>query len=71
MEHLSNHHEDHPNQHKNSHKPRNEMGHPVLSLMESQEFPNGKKAIVEQISPFEERNHPKELDFQSHKQRSK
>ena len=49
MEHLSNHHEDHPNQHKNSHKPRNEMGHPVLSLMESQEFPNGKKTIVEKF----------------------
>ena len=25
------------------------MGHPVLSLMESQEFPNGKKTIVEKF----------------------
>ena len=36
MEHLSNDNEDHPNQQKNSHKPRNETGHPVLSLLESQ-----------------------------------
>ena len=36
MEHLSNDHEDHPNQHENSHKLCNEMGHPVLSLLESQ-----------------------------------
>ena len=35
MEHLSNDHEDHPNQQENSHKPCNEMGHLVLSLMES------------------------------------
>ena len=32
MEHLSNDHEDHDHQHKNS----DEMGHPVLSLLESQ-----------------------------------
>ena len=36
MEHLSNDHEDHPNQHENSHKLCNEMGHPVLNLIESQ-----------------------------------
>ena len=36
MEHLSNDHEDHPNKHKNSLKPRDETGHPVLSLSESQ-----------------------------------
>ena len=36
MEHLSNDHEDHSNQHKNSHKLCNEMGHPILSLLESQ-----------------------------------
>ena len=36
MEHLSNDHEDHPNQHENSHKLCNEMGHPVMNLMESQ-----------------------------------
>ena len=33
---LSNDHEDHPNQHDNSHKPRDEMGYPILSLLESQ-----------------------------------
>ena len=36
MQHLSNDHEDHSNQHKNSHKPSNEMGYPVVNLMESQ-----------------------------------
>ena len=36
MEHLSNDHEDHPNQQENSHKPYDEMGYPVLSLLESQ-----------------------------------
>ena len=36
MEHLSNDHEDHPNQHKNCQKPHDELGHPVLNLLESQ-----------------------------------
>ena len=62
MEHLSNDHEDHPNQHKDSHKSRNELGHPVFSLLESHwkqattwsEFLNGVKAIVEQIIASEE-----------------
>ena len=36
MEHLSNDHKDQPNQHENSHKPRDETGHLVLSLLESQ-----------------------------------
>ena len=36
MEYLSNDHEDHPNQDENNHKPHNEMGYPVLSLLESQ-----------------------------------
>ena len=36
MEHLSNDHEDHPNQHENSHKLCDEMGHPVVNMMESQ-----------------------------------
>ena len=36
MEHLSNDHEDHPIQHKNSHKLCDEMGYPVVNLMESQ-----------------------------------
>ena len=62
MEHLSNDHEDHPNQHENSHKLCDEMGHPVVNLMESQwklrqqndqNFPMGK-AIVEQILALEE-----------------
>ena len=36
MEHLSNDHKDCPNQQENSHKLCDEMGHPILSLMESQ-----------------------------------
>ena len=36
MEHLSNDQEYHPNQHRNSHKLCDEMGHPVINLMESQ-----------------------------------
>ena len=36
MEHLSNDHEDHPNCHENTHKLSDEMGHPVVNLMESQ-----------------------------------
>ena len=36
MEHLSNDHENLPNQHKNSHKLRNETGHPVVKLLETQ-----------------------------------
>ena len=36
MEHLSNDHKDHLNRHESSYKPRNETGHPVLSLWESQ-----------------------------------
>ena len=36
MEHLSNDHRDHPNQHENRHKLRDETGHPVNNLMESQ-----------------------------------
>ena len=36
MEHLSNDHEDHPNKLKNSHKLCDELGHPVLSLLEGQ-----------------------------------
>ena len=65
MEHLSNEHEDHPKQHENSHKLCDETGYPVLSLLESQwklnqlttsEFPNGGKAIVEQILASVERN---------------
>ena len=36
MKHLSNDHEDHPNQLKNSHKLCDELGHPVLSLLEGQ-----------------------------------
>ena len=36
MEHLSNDHKDHLNQHENSHKLYHEMGHPILTLKESQ-----------------------------------
>ena len=58
MEHLLNDHKDHPNQHKNSHKLCDEMGLPVVNLMEN-EFPNGGKAIVEQILRSEEINKSK------------
>ena len=33
---ISNDHEEHPNQHKNSRKLFDEMGDPVVNLMESQ-----------------------------------
>ena len=36
MEHLTNDHEDHSSQHKNSYKQCDEMGHPVVNMMESQ-----------------------------------
>ena len=36
MEHLSNNNKDCPNQHVKIHKLGNEMGHPLLSLTESQ-----------------------------------
>ena len=36
MKRLSNDHKDHFNQHKNSNKLCDEMGHPVVNLMESQ-----------------------------------
>ena len=36
MEDLSSDHKDHPNQLENSHKLCNEMGYPVMSLLESQ-----------------------------------
>ena len=75
MEHPLNGHEDHPNQLKNSHKICDETGHVILSLLEKSmetetttylEFPNGGKAIVEQILVSEERNNPKELDCENH-----
>ena len=64
MEHLSNDQEGHSNQYENSYKVCNEMGHPVVNLMECQwklrqhesEFPNGGKAIVDQMLASEERN---------------
>ena len=59
MEHLSNDHEDGPNQYKNSHKLCNETGHPVVNMTTTSEFPNGGKAIVEQIRASEEINQSK------------
>ena len=56
-------HEDHTNQYENSHKLCNEMRHPVVKLMESEtatsEFPNGGKAVVEQILASQEINKSK------------
>ena len=72
MEHLSNDHEDHPNQHKNSHKLCDEMGHPIVNLMESrwklrqqhdQNFPMVGKPFVEQILVSEERNKYKRAEL--------
>ena len=66
MEHLSNDQEDHPNQQKNSNKLCDETWDPVLSLMEIcaetktwSEFPNGRKAIAQQILAPEDRNKSK------------
>ena len=56
MEHLSNHHKDSPNQHKNSHKLCDEMGHPVVNLMESQ------WKLRQQHDPV---SHPSEVDKMS------
>ena len=56
-------HEDHPNQHKNNHKLCDEMGHPILNLLDNQwklrQHPNGGKAIVEQTLVSEEKNKSK------------
>ena len=54
MEHLSNDHRDHPNQLENSYKLCNETGHPILG-----KFPNGGKAIVDEILASEEINKSK------------
>ena len=63
MEHLSSDHEDHPKEHENGHKLCNETGHLIVNMMESQwklrqhdHFPNGGKAIVEQILASEKIN---------------
>ena len=63
MEHLLNDHKDHPNQEENFHKLCNEMAcHCAYDgkSMETEtttwsEFPNGGKAIVEQILASEEK----------------
>ena len=47
-----------PKKHENGHKLCDETGLPVLSLLESQ-FPNGGKAIAEQILASEEINKSK------------
>ena len=65
MEHFSNHHEVLPNLHENSHKLCDERGASCFEFygksMETEtatllEFPNGGKAIVEQILSSEKRN---------------
>ena len=78
MEHLSNDHKDNPNQQENTHKPYNEMGYPVLSLLESQwklrqqqdqNFPMEAKPLKKKILASEEIN-PKEQNCESHSQGS-
>ena len=77
MEHLSDDQEDHPNQWENSHKLCNEIGHPIMNLMESQwklrqqhdQNFSMEKAIVEQIPVSEEIN-PKVQDYENQSLRS-
>ena len=71
MEHLSNDHEDLPYQHENSHT--SYVIKQGIHLMENEtttwsEFPNGRKAIVEQILTSEEIINPKEHNCESHNQ---
>ena len=58
MKHLSNDHKDHPNQHENSHKLCDETGHPVVDLM-------GSQLKLRRISVSEERNNPKEQNYEN------
>ena len=71
MEHLSNDHEDHPNHHKNSHKLCNEMGHPIVNLIESQwklrqqhdhNFPMEGKPLQNKYLCQKKETNPKEQD---------
>ena len=75
MEHLSNDHKDRPNLHENSHKPRDEMGHPVVNLTESQwklrqqhdqNFPMERKPLKKKKKEI----NPKEQDWGGHSQGS-
>ena len=66
MEHLSNDHENHANQHENSHKLYDEMasncefdGKSMETETTTSQFPNGGKAIAEQILASEKRNKTK------------
>ena len=71
MEHLSNDLEDCPNQHKNSHKLCSEMGHPILSLLESQwKLKQQHQNFPMKGKPSEEEINPKEQDCESHSQGS-
>ena len=64
MDHLSSDHKESPNQQENSHKKCNELGKPIVNDGKSKEtetttwseFPNGGKAIIEQILASEEIN---------------
>ena len=75
MEHLFNDHEDCLNEHKNSHKLCNEMGNPIVNLMESQwklrqqddqNFPMEEKPCRANTSIKKER-YPKKQDYESRK----
>ena len=71
FKHFSNDHKDHPNQHENSHKLCDEMQHLFWIWWKLNgnrnnnisEFPNGGKAIVEQILVSEERNKSKRAEL--------
>ena len=70
MEHLSNGPKNCPNQHENSHKLCDEMGHPILSLTESQwklrqQHDQWRENHCKKIIVSEEIN-LKEPDFASH-----
>ena len=61
MEHLSNNHKDRPNQHENIHKLCNEFDGKSMETEATtwSEFPNGEKAILEQILASAEINKSK------------
>ena len=74
MECLSNDHEEHPNQHKNSHKLFDEMGDPVVNLMESQQklrqqhdqnFPMEGKPLWKRYQRQKKEISPKEQDYEN------
>ena len=80
MEHLSSDHKDPPNQHENSHKLCDEMGHPIVNLMESQwkprqqndqNFPLEGKPLQNKYYCQKKEINSKEQDYENHSLESK